>query len=154
MSKHLELSENFTLNELIKSQTAERNNIDNTPTDDHISSLEQLCSNILQPVRDEFGAVIVSSGYRCAELCEKIGSSANSQHAKGQAADFECNRQDNLFVAKWIEANLNFDQLILECYKEGDPNSGWIHCSFVSADENRNQSLTYDGKSYAEGLPE
>lgn len=150
----MQLSENFSLRELTKSQTAERCGIDNQPDDDQVNSLADLCTYVLQPVRNEFGAVTVSSGFRCVELCEKIGSSAKSQHAKGQAADFECNRRDNLEVAKWIEANLDYDQLILECYKDGEPNSGWIHCSYKSTEENRKQSLTFDGKSYTEGLPD
>ena len=83
------LSKNFSLLELTKSQTAERKGIDNKPTAEHIENMVALCENILQPVRDQYGSFIVSSGYRCPELCIAIGSSKDSQHAQGQAADFE-----------------------------------------------------------------
>jgi len=45
---------------------------------------------------------------------------------------------------------LDYDQLILEIYDGIDPNSGWIHVSYVSAGENRNESLVFDGKSYTQ----
>ena len=86
----------------------------------------------LQPIRDEFGkAVVISSGYRSPELCEAIGSSSKSQHARGEAADFEIMGVDNMQLAMWINKNTDFDQLILEFYEPGDPNSGWVHCSAV-----------------------
>jgi hypothetical protein len=70
----------------------------------------------------------------------KIGSSVNSQHAKAEAADFEVMGTDNAELADWIYNNLEFDQLILEYYIPGEPNSGWIHCSYV-ADQPRKQFL-------------
>ena len=84
------LSKNFTLKELVASQTADRKGINNNPNEDQINSLKLLCEKVLQPVRDHFGKVVsISSGFRSEELCEAIGSSKTSQHAKGQAADFE-----------------------------------------------------------------
>ena len=128
----MNLSQNFSLRELTKSQTAERKGIDNTPTDEHIENLKLLCENILQPVRDHFGRVKVTSGYRSPELCVAIGSSVNSQHAKAEAADFECPGIDNAELADWIQKELSYDQLILEYYTPGEPNSGWIHCSWIA----------------------
>jgi len=119
----MNLSRNFTLQELIK-----------------IEKLKALCENILQPVRDHFGRVKVTSGFRSEQLCLKIGSSINSQHAKAEAADFECMGTDNAELADWIYNNLEFDQLILEFYTPGEPNSGWIHCSYTS-DQPRKQFL-------------
>ena len=84
--------------------------------------------------------VVVSSGYRSPQLCEVIGSSSKSQHAKGQAADIEIPGVDNKVLAQWIKNNLVFDQLILEFYKESDPRSGWIHVSYV-AENPRKESL-------------
>ena len=107
------LSKNYSLLELTKSQTAERRGIENKPTAEHIENMVALCENILQPVRDQYGSFIVSSGYRCPELCIAIGSSKDSQHAKGQAADFEVAGVSNYKLASWIEENLEFDQLIL-----------------------------------------
>ena len=137
----MKLSENFSLIELTKSQTAERKGIDNTPSPTHQDNLKLLCTSILQPVRDHFGRVVsVSSGYRSQELCLAIGSKTTSQHAKGQAADFEIYGLPNKELADWINENLYYDQLILEYWKESDPNSGWVHCSF-SLNGNRKQYL-------------
>ena len=117
--------------------------------------LRTLCENILQPVRDHYGKVVsVSSGDRSPELCVKIGSSLKSQHAKGQAADFEIFGVPNAELAKYIIDNLNFDQLILEFHKPEEPNSGWIHCSYKNDEDNRKQVLRAyrndDGKTVYE----
>ena len=126
----MKLSNNFTLAELVKSQTAIRKNIRNEPGTAEINNLIHLAETVLQPVRDHFGKpVAISSGYRSPELCEAIGSSSKSQHAKGEAADFEINGVDNMQLAMWINKNTDFDQLILEFYDGIDPNSGWVHCS-------------------------
>jgi zinc D-Ala-D-Ala carboxypeptidase len=149
----MRLSQNFTLDELCKSQTAERKGIPNLPNTDEIEALELLCENILQPIRDKFGPFMVSSGFRSPELCVAIGSKITSQHCcangKCAAADFEVAGVDNYDLARWIEGNLPFDQLILECYTGG--NSGWVHCSY--ADEVRRETLTYSrAKGYRKGL--
>ena len=137
----MKLSENFSLSELIKSQTAERKGIDNTPSPEHQENLKKLCENVLQPVRDHFEQVVsVSSGYRSPETCLALGSKITSQHAKGQACDFEIFGVSNKELADYINENLEYDQLILEYWKEEDPNSGWVHCSF-SLNGNRKQYL-------------
>ena len=145
----MNLSRNFTLQELIKSDTAIRLGIDNNPNADQIEKLKALCENILQPVRDHFGRVKVTSGYRSPELCQAIGSSVNSQHAKSEAADFECLGVDNAELFDWIKLNLEPDLLILEFYTPGEPNSGWIHCSYIA--EGRRASFLHafkqDGKT-------
>jgi len=138
----MKLSTNFSLSEMTKSQTAIRKDIDNTPTQEHINNLKYVAENLLQPIRDHFGKpVAVSSGYRSVELCEAIGSSSNSQHAKGEAADFEIPGMDNKELGLWIRKNIEYDQLILEFYKDGEPNSGWIHCSMVKDREPRKSTL-------------
>ena len=127
----MNLTRNFTLSELTKSDTAIRKGINNNPSAEQIEKLKSLCENILQPVRDHFGRVKITSGFRSVELCLAIGSSQNSQHAKAEAADFECPGVDNAELADWIHKNLPYDQLILEFYTPGEPNSGWIHCSYI-----------------------
>ena len=127
----MNLSRNFTLSELTKSDTAIRKGINNNPNAEQIEKLKALCENILQPVRDHFGRVKVTSGYRSSELCLAIGSSINSQHAKAEAADFEVIGTSNAELADWIYSNLEPDQLILEFFEPSEPNSGWIHCSWV-----------------------
>ena len=128
----MKLSRNFSLSELIKSDTTIRHGIDNNPNADQIEKLKLLCENILQPVRDHFGRVTVTSCFRSPELCVKIGSSLNSQHTRAEAADFECLGTSNAEVFDGIKANLPYDQMILEFFTPGEPNSGWIHCSYVS----------------------
>ena len=143
------LSQNFTLQELTYSDTAIRKSMDNTPNEEQIENLRLVCNNILEPVRVHFKApVVVSSGYRSVAVCEAVGSSAKSQHTKGQAADFEIFGIPNKDVADWIVNNIDFDQCILEFWNENEPNSGWVHCSFNSAG-NRRQYLKaqkIDGK--------
>ena len=148
----MKLSGHFSLAELTKSQTATRKGIDNKPTLEHIENLTELCVQILEPTRRNFSKpMVITSGYRSEELCEAIGSKTTSQHARGEAADFECFGVDNKELAKYIKNNLVFDQLILEFYNPDDPSSGWVHCSY-SKEENRKQSLLYNGKDYTEWL--
>ena len=137
----MQLSKNFNLVEMTKSQTATRKGIDNTPSAEHQSNLQSLCMHVLQPIRDHFSQVVtVSSAYRSPDLCLAIGSKITSQHAKGQAADFEIFGVSNKELADYINENLDYDQLILEYWQESDPNSGWVHCSY-SEGNNRNQYL-------------
>ena len=137
----MNLTENFSLKELTASQTAERKGIENTPSTEHQDNLKSLCTSILQPIRDHFNRVVsVSSGYRSVDLCVAIGSSTGSQHAKGEAADFEIFGVSNKELADYINENLDYDQLILEYWKESDPNSGWVHCSYTNG-SNRKQYL-------------
>jgi len=144
------LSNNFSIKELIKSQTAERRDINNNPGADEIYYLKILSEKILQPVRDHYKIPFtVSSGYRCPELSIAIGSSKKSQHCKGQAADFEVPGIPNWDLCHYIKDKLEYDQLILECYTGG--NSGWVHCSI--ADNPRGDLLTFDRlNGYRKGL--
>ena len=139
----MNLTTNFTLAEMTASQVASRNGLNNNPTAGQIENLKKLCESILQPIRNHYDApVIVSSGFRSPELCIRIGSSIDSQHAKGQAADIQVVGIDNKALAKYIKENLDFDQLILEFYKEDEgPHSGWVHVSYVGKG-NRKESLT------------
>ena len=85
----MNLSQNFTLQELIYSDTANAYKINNTPSEPVINNLKALCLNVLQPLRNALGCpIIISSGFRCAELNKCVGGAANSGHLYGQAADF------------------------------------------------------------------
>ena len=153
----MQLSENFSLNELTKSQTATRKGIDNKPTSEQIENLKSLSIHILQKIRNHYERPVrVTSGYRSPELCVSIGSSVKSQHAKGEAADFEITGIDNFDLAIWISKNLEFDQLISEFYTNQHPDSGWVHCSYKADGTNRKQCLTAykeNGKTrYGKGL--
>jgi hypothetical protein len=149
------LSTNFTLQEFTKSQTAIRQGLDNTPSTLHLHSAKLLFGNVVQPVRDNFGVTVINSGYRGPKLNEAVGGSSKSQHCKGEAVDIECPGTANYDVANWIKENLEFDQLILEFYTPGIPDSGWVHVSY-KAEGNRKSVLTAmkeNGKTvYKQGL--
>ena len=151
----MQLSKHFKLEEFEKSMTAVRKGIENKAGSGEIKNLTDLCYTVLEPVRAKFDKpIIITSGYRSPELNRAIGSKSDtSQHCKGQAVDFEIAGLSNLQVAVWIEANCDFDQLILEFWKEGEANSGWIHCSYVEG-SNRKQVLKYSGGEYKIGLPD
>jgi hypothetical protein len=82
-------------------------------------------------------------------LCIAIGSKITSQHAKGQAADFEIFGVSNKSLADYIDSELHYDQLILEYWNESDPNSGWVHCSFSEGNNRKQYLRAYkeDGKT-------
>jgi len=145
----MRLSKNFTLTEYTKSQTALRQGIDNTPGDEHLEAAKTLFEKVVQPVRDNFGPTVINSGYRGPELNKAVGGSATSQHCKGQAVDIEVPTISNLDLANWCSVHLTYDQIILEFYKEGEPNSGWVHISY-SLESNRKKYLSFNGKQYKE----
>jgi hypothetical protein len=136
----MNLSKNFTLAEMTKSQEALRRGIDNTPDPFIQKNLQLLCENVLQPIRDHFGPVNVSSGYRSKALNDAVNGSKVSDHMAGCAADIEVS-VSNLELAKWIAENLSFTQLILEFYSTTDPRAGWVHVSYVK-DNLKKQLLT------------
>jgi hypothetical protein len=150
------LSKNFTLSEMVKSETALRHDMDNTPPQEVISNLQELAVNVLQPVRDHFDkGVKVNSGYRSPDVNAKVGGSRTSDHCRGMAADIEIPGVPNAELAEWIKANLPFTQVILEFYTQGIPDSGWVHVSYDPANLKK-QTLTavkQDGKTvYLNGL--
>ena len=127
----MNLSANFTLKELTKSDTATRLGLDNTPDEETIENLKLLCEKVLQPVREHFGKpVTINSGYRSPESNAAVGGSKTSDHCKGQACDLEIEGVSNPDLAQWIMDNLEYTQLILEFYTQGQPNSGWVHVSY------------------------
>lgn len=140
----MKLSNNFTSEELEFSQTANARGIDNYIPVEFMASIKNLTETILQSVRDKFGPVIVTSGYRSPELNKAVGGSPSSQHTRGEACDFKVPSQDLYDVALWIEMNIQFDQLILE--------PGWIHVSSKEHGMNRQEVLTFDGVHYTKGL--
>ena len=150
----MKLSDNFSLTEFTKSQTAERKGIANVPNEVSVMAMESLCYNVLERIRSAFAKPInINSGYRSAALCEAIGSKNTSQHCDGEAADIEIYGVSNYDLAKYIENNLNFDQLILECWDGIDPNSGWVHVSYVNENANRKDVLTYTRENgYTKGI--
>ena len=132
------IATNFRLSEMTKSATALKNNIANEPDINEIIALTALANNVIQPARTHFGIRFApSSGYSCQALGKLLGRSETSQHAKGEAVDFEIPGVDNYELALWLSENTIFDQIILEHYTKGQPVSGWIHASFTCYDKNR-----------------
>jgi hypothetical protein len=152
----MQLTNNFSLAEMVKSDTALRHDMDNTPGETEIANLKALCEKVLQPVREHFQTgVKVNSGFRHPEVNAKVGGSKTSDHCKGQAADIEIPGIANADLAVWIMDNLEYTQLILEFYTPGVPDSGWVHVSYDPANLKK-QNLTAtkkDGKTvYIPGL--
>lgn len=140
----MKLTPHFSLGEMTKSQTALRLGLDNNPDPDGVASLRTLCWQVLEPVRKHFDRpVIINSGYRAEAVNTAIGSRSTSQHCKAQAADIEIPGVDNLEIYQWITDRCEFDQLILEYYT-GEPESGWVHVSYVSHETNRRERLRID----------
>ncbi len=134
----MNLTENFTLNELVYSATAEKNKIDNRPSVQVIANLKSLCENVLQPLRNALGCpIVITSGFRCAVLNKKVGGQSNSQHLMGQAADLVVPQKNLKDVFNYIKSHLNYDQLLYE-YSKTDK---WIHVSFRNDGHNRKQAI-------------
>lgn len=135
----MKLSKNFTLGEMIQSQTAIRKGIDNTPNGDQILNLIDLCENVLQPLRDHIGAIYISSGFRSQKLNVAIGGSTTSQHCalNGAAADIDMGEK-NREIFEYIKNELPFDQLIWEFGNDECPS--WVHVSYKEG-KNRKQIL-------------
>jgi hypothetical protein len=124
----MQLSKNFQLWEFTTSPTAERRGIDNTPNANEIKHLKKLCETILQPARDALGPLVISSGFRSAELNEAVGGVPNSDHRLGFAADVIPVDVGTRALAEWVVRNCpEFDQVILEYGTLKNPN--WIHLS-------------------------
>jgi hypothetical protein len=152
----MNLTKNFTLSELTKSETALRRGLNNEPTQEIISALQLLAVNVLQPVRDHYAkGVKVNSGYRSPEVNAAVGGSRTSDHCKGQAADIEIPGVANAELAEYIKDKLQFTQLILEFYTQGVPDSGWVHVSYDPSNLKKQvmTAVRRDGKTvYLPGL--
>lgn len=138
----MKLTQNFSLEELTKSETALRRGLDNTPDEQALHNLQLLCENVLQPLRDAYKRGIkVNSAYRSPDVNAAVGGVRTSDHCKGQAADIEIPGVPNAEVAQYLADNFDFTQIILEFYTPGIPDSGWVHVSYVE-DNLKKQTLT------------
>jgi len=149
----MNLSDNLSLNEVIKSDTAIKNGIDNNPTEEHLKALKTIANEVFQPIRDYFDVPIaISSGYRSRALNIAIKGSATSQHCKGEALDLDADvfgRVTNAEIYNYIKDNLEFDQLIWEFGTDDEPN--WVHVSYTAKKANRKMLLKaykVNGKSH------
>jgi hypothetical protein len=136
---------NFTYGEFVKSDTALRLGINNTPNQDQWKNIELLVRNILQPVRDRFGPIRITSGYRSVALCIAVGSSSTSNHTRGQAADIEPydNNIKLIDIITFIDDELEYRELILEFSPDG-----WCHVAYREGGNNRQLKLKDKNHDY------
>lgn len=128
----------FKMSELIHSDTAVKLNINNMPNIQALDCMLDVIYYVLNPTRKYFNIpIIVTSGYRCSTLNTKVGGKNNSQHLKGQAADFVVKGGDLHKVFEYIKNNLEYDQLLFETDSKGNK---WIHVSYVRG-KNRKQAI-------------
>lgn len=138
----MRVSDHISYKEAIKSNTALRLDIDNTPGAYELTNMSGVAINIFEPLRKWVGGPIkINSFFRCEELNRAIGGSSRSQHCQGRAIDLDdtFGHKTNAEMFNYIKENLNFDQLIWEFGDEKNPN--WVHVSYVSDDENRGRCL-------------
>ena len=136
----MNLSKNFTLEELTASATAKAKGIRNVPGVQEAVNLTALVHKVLQPLRDAMGPITIASGYRCAQLNKAVGGVYNSQHMKGEAVDIFI-KGDTLYgtrLFRWIKDNAPFDQLIWEHNEKG---TCWVHVSYKADGSNRRQVI-------------
>jgi zinc D-Ala-D-Ala carboxypeptidase len=140
----MKLSENLSLSEVIRSESAKRNGISNMPTEQHIANFKLLAEKVFEPIRNNFRCPIhISSGYRSIELNRAVKGSLTSQHCQGEAIDIDMDGTPhgvtNKMVFDYIKNNLEFDQLIWEFGTNENPD--WVHVSYESTGKQRKQVL-------------
>jgi hypothetical protein len=148
----MKLSAHFALSEFTRSESAKREGLDNTPTAEHLENLKTLCEKVLEPIRERYGSINISSGYRGKMLNHFIGGSVSSDHCVGRAADIDMDDSatgvTNTEVFNYIKDNLDYDQLIWEFGTKEKPD--WVHVGYRGKD-NRKQTLRatkVNGKSH------
>ena len=151
------ISDHISDKEGTYSSTALRLGLDNTPNAEQLKCMREVAENIFEPLRAYVGGPIkINSFFRGEPVNTAIGGSKYSQHMKGQAIDIDdtFGRMTNAEMYHFIKDHLDFDQLILEFWIKDEANAGWIHVSYNEKGVNRKQVLTFDGKTYSNGLPE
>ena len=84
----MKLTEHFTLEEMLHSDTAEKKKRENRINAAEVDNLVRLCQKVLEPLRAHFGVPIkINSGFRCQALNKAVGGATNSYHTKGRAVD-------------------------------------------------------------------
>lgn len=135
----MQISKNISYNSAIKSDTAIRLGIDNTPSAYAVEAMQLLCEKVVDPLYEVFPSMTFNSFFRSGKLNSAIGGSATSQHTKGEAIDLDSkDNQFNKAIFDYIVKNLDFDQLIWEFGNDKTPD--WVHVSYKKSG-NRKQIL-------------
>jgi len=142
----IEKNSDFLYDEFVKSDTAMRLGIKNEPNDIQWKNIELLVNKILQPVRNKFGSIRITSGFRSPELCLKVRSNASSNHTKGEAADIEpFDTKIKLFdILEWIHNNLDYRELIAEYFP-----GGWVHVAYREGGNTKQLKLKDSKHNYS-----
>lgn len=142
----MQLTKNFTLEEMIESQSGRRYNVKEqfNPPQQVINNLKELCEKVLQPIRDKVGAIKISSGYRSPQVNKIVGGATSSQHLTGEAVDISGVNVNNKVLFDTIikmmnDNNLPVDQIIWEYGTKNNP--AWVHVSYTSDRKPRKQVL-------------
>ena len=138
----MKISNHISYNEAVKSNTALRRGIDNTPGAYEQQNMEIVAEKIFEPLREWVGGPVkINSFYRSPKLNKAIGGSSRSQHCEGRAIDLDdtFGHKTNAEMFNYIKDNLSFDQLIWEFGDSENP--AWVHVSYVSEDQNRGRVM-------------
>lgn len=146
----MQLTEHFTQEEFERSSIAAKYGINNKMDNQSLKNAQALCIHILEPLRLHIGKpIIINSGYRCRDLnnhplLRRNGSAVFSQHCTGEAADLRIeSRAQGQEWAEWINANCDYDQIILEKNMTG---SVWLHVSYNRKKNRKKMYLDFTAK--------
>ena len=131
---------NFSIKELCHSDTAIKNGIKNIPSVEVCDNLLNLIFYVLQPVRDKFGAIQITSGFRCEQLNKLVGGVITSNHKYGCAADIYPLKASFKQVYDYIVNNLDYDECFIETNKQGVK---WLHVAYRKAQNRKKHNSNY-----------
>ena len=138
--KNLMLSPHFSYEEMTRSTWARLHRVDNTPDDLQLAALINICWKLGEPLREMFGPIYVNSGFRSETVNTGVHGVGGSKHLSGEAMDIRINSvEQGKGYFKFIQKNVDFDQLLFEYNKQGVM---WLHCSVcLDPKENRHQAI-------------
>jgi len=146
----MKISEHISLKEALRSNTAKRLGINNTPDEEAMANMKVIAQTVFEPLREHFGEPIyISSFYRSPQLNKAIGGSKKSQHCKGEAIDIDdvYSKATNADFFNYIKDRLDFDQLIWEFGDDDQPDR--VHVSYSIGNNRRRilKALKQNGKT-------
>lgn len=149
----MQISKNITYQEGIKSVTAVKNKIDNTPDKDQLANMKVLANKVFEPLRSGLGdkPINIAIFFRSPELNKAVGGSKGSQHMEGKAMDIDNDiykkGPTNKQIFEYIKDNLEFDQLINE-FPDEQGNPSWVHVSYNKGNNRKQILVAKHGKDW------